>query len=102
MRDQSSGNGSERLTWASAKLVSIEGDAAQSRQLVPDEPLIRIEVAHHHAHEIVLLACHQIAVDHLRPACNGGLESLQIFFALPFQPDRSEGVDRKPDRLSDR
>ena len=93
------GSAIEYFTWLSAKLELDRGDAVEPRQLVLQERFIRRQIGGDDAQQIVAVAGHQIAFQHLVPFRDRPGEAIEVFFLLPRQLDRDEDADMQAERF---
>src|ERR1700675_1831068 len=75
------------------------GDAVEPRQLVLQECFIGRQVSGDDAQQIVAVAGHQIALQHLVPFRDRFRKTVEILFLLPRQLDRDEDADMQAERL---
>src|SRR3954453_7238720 len=74
------------------------GDAGYPRQMSLQELFVRREVRYDDAQQVIGLAGHQIAFQHLGALPDGGLEGVEPFLDLLLQGDADEDVDRQIDQ----
>src|SRR5947208_11164133 len=87
------------LHLAQRKARLDRGDAVEPCQLVLQERFVGGEIGGDDAQEIVAVARHQIAFQHLVPFRDRFRKPVEVFLLLPRQLDRDEDADMEPQRF---